>query len=201
MKLVKATVHYVTVGTLEFLMDDNGELFFMEMNTRIQVEHPVTEEVTGIDLIWEQIRLAAGEPLFLKQEQIRTEGHAIEVRVNAEDPWSLLPSPGRITGYHEPGGPGVRVDSAVHEHAFVQPYYDSLTGKLIVHGKNRDHAIRRMLGALDEFIVEGIRTSIPLQRELINSDAFRDVDFYVRFIDEWLEARKNGQPMGGPKTA
>ncbi|MFT7518678.1 MAG: acetyl-CoA carboxylase biotin carboxylase subunit [Kiritimatiellia bacterium] len=195
------SVRYQTVATVEFLVE-GSEFYFLEVNPRIQVEHPVTEEVTGIDLVWEQIRLAAGEPLFIRQDRVRPRGHAIEVRINAEDPWTFMPSPGRITGYHEPGGPGVRVDSAVHEHAIVQPYYDSLTGKLIVHGKNRDHAIRRMLGALDEFIVEGIKTTIPLQRELINSDEFRDCEFYVRFVDDWLEARRNAMDdTGGPRTA
>ncbi len=189
------SVGYRTVGTVEFLVEGN-EFFFLEVNPRIQVEHPVTEEVTGIDLIQEQIRLAAGEPLFIRQDRVHPRGHAIEVRVNAEDPWTFLPSPGRITGYHEPGGPGVRVDSAVHEHAMVQPYYDSLMGKLIVHGRNRDHAIRRMLGALDEFIVEGVRTTLPLQRELLRSEAFRDATMYVRFVDEWLEARRRAQEEG-----
>ena len=183
------SVKYQTVGTVEFLVEGN-EFFFLEVNPRIQVEHPVTEEVTGVDLIQEQIRLAAGEPLFIRQDWVRPRGHAIEIRVNAEDPWTFMPSPGRITGYHEPGGPGVRVDSAVHEHAMVQPYYDSLTGKLIVHGRNRDHAIRRMLGALDEFIVEGIKTTIPLQRELLETEEFRDGKMYVRFVDDWLKARE-----------
>jgi acetyl-CoA carboxylase biotin carboxylase subunit len=195
------TVKYQTVATVEYLVEGN-EFFFLEVNPRIQVEHPVTEAVTGVDLIQEQIRLAAGEPMFIRQDRVRPRGHAIEVRVNAEDPWTFMPSPGMITGYHEPGGPGVRVDSAVHEHAMVQPYYDSLIGKLIVHGNNRDHAIRRMLGALDEFIVEGVKTTIPLQRELLRSDAFRDCEFYVRFIDDWLEARRKAMAAEeGPKTA
>lgn len=194
------SVKYRTVATVEFLVEGD-EFFFLEVNPRIQVEHPVTEEVTGIDLVQEQIRLASGEPLFIRQDRVRPRGHAIEIRVNAEDPWTFLPSPGRITGYHEPGGPGVRVDSAVHEHAMVQPYYDSLIGKLIVHGKNRDHAIRRMLGALDEFIVEGVKTTIPLQRELLRSEAFRDSEMYVRFIDEWLKARKDAENEREPEPA
>lgn len=180
------SVHYQTVGTVEFLVEGE-EFFFLEVNPRIQVEHPVTEEVSGIDLIEEQIRLAAGEGLSYTQEQVKPKGHAIEIRVNAEDPWNFLPWPGQITGYHEPGGPGVRVDSAVHEHAFVQPYYDSLAGKLIVYGKDRNHAIRKMLGAMDEFIVEGIRTTMPLQRKLLETDAFKDGSMYVRFVDEWVK--------------
>ena len=182
------TVHYQTVATVEFLVEGE-EFFFLEVNPRIQVEHPVTEEVTGVDLIQEQIRLAAGEDLSIRQDQVSPRGHAIEVRVNAEDPWTFLPSPGRITGYHEPGGPGVRVDSAIHEHAMVQPYYDSLTAKLIVHGRDREHALIRMIGAIDEFIVEGIKTTLPLQKALLQTDEFRDVTFYTRFVDDWLTTR------------
>ncbi len=181
-------VKYQTVATVEFLVEGE-EFFFLEVNPRIQVEHPVTEEVTGVDLIQEQIRLAAGEDLSIEQSQVSLRGHAIEVRVNAEDPWTFLPSPGRITGYHEPGGPGVRVDSAIHEHAMVQPYYDSLTAKLIVHGRDREHALIRMLGAIDEFIVEGVKTTLPLQKVLLQSDEFRDATFYTRFVDEWLTTR------------
>ncbi|MFT4628344.1 MAG: acetyl-CoA carboxylase biotin carboxylase subunit [Myxococcota bacterium] len=178
-------VGYQTVATVEFLVEDDA-FYFLEVNPRIQVEHPVTEAVTGVDLIQEQIHLAAGTGLRLRQEDITTSGHAIEVRVNAEDPWTFLPSPGPVTGYHEPGGPGVRVDSAIHEHAMVQPYYDSLTAKLIVHGKDREHALRRMLGALEEFIVEGIRTTLPLQRALLKTPEFRDVTFWTRFVDGWV---------------
>jgi acetyl-CoA carboxylase, biotin carboxylase subunit len=189
------SVGYRTVGTCEFLVDGD-EFFFMEVNPRIQVEHCVTEEVTGIDLIQEQIKLAAGEKLSFKQSELRIEGHAIEIRVNAEDPYTFVPSPGRITGYHEPGGPGVRVDSAVHEHAMVQPYYDSLVAKLIVKGKDREHAIRRMLWAMDEFVVEGIKTTIPLQRELIASEAFRTMRVNTRYIDSWLKERAEAAAKG-----
>lgn len=181
-------VHYNTVGTCEFLVDGN-EFFFLEVNPRIQVEHTVTEEVTGIDLIQEQIALAADQGLSFRQSDVRISGHAIEIRVNAEDPYTFLPSPGRITGYHEPGGPGVRVDSAVHEHAMVQPYYDSLVAKLIVRGRDRDHAIARMAWAMDEFVVEGIKTTLPLQRELLQTEAFRKATFNTRFIDQWLKER------------
>ena len=179
------TVNYQTVATVEFLVEGE-EFFFLEVNPRIQVEHPVTEEVMGLDLIREQIRLAAGLPLSVKQEDLVPRGHAIEVRVNAEHPETFLPSPGLVTGYHEPGGPGVRVDSAIHEHAVVQPYYDSLTAKLIVHGRDREHALKRMLGAIDEFIVEGIHTTLPLQRDLLQSDEFRDATFWTRFVDQWV---------------
>jgi acetyl-CoA carboxylase biotin carboxylase subunit len=187
-ELVRST-GYRTVGTCEFLVDGD-EFFFLEVNPRIQVEHPVTEEVTGIDLIQEQIKLAAGEPLSFRQSELQIRGHAIEVRVNAEDPWTFLPSPGRITGYHEPGGPGVRIDSAVHEQATVQPHYDSLVAKLIVWGTDRDHAIRRMRWALDEFVVEGIKTTLPLQRLLIEGEAFRGARMHTRYIDQWLKERR-----------
>jgi acetyl-CoA carboxylase biotin carboxylase subunit len=182
------SVGYQTVGTAEFLVQD-GEFFFLEVNPRIQVEHPVTEQVTRFDLVEEQIKLAAGEPLSVRQSEVRIEGHAIEVRVNAEDPWKQLPSPGRVTGYHEPGGPGIRVDSAIHEHAVVQPYYDSLTAKLIAWGRDRDHAITRLLRAMDEFIVEGIQTSLPLQRELVDGEDFRNMRVDTRYVDRWLAER------------
>ena len=184
-----ASTGYVTVGTCEFLVEGD-EFFFLEVNPRIQVEHPVTEMVTGIDLVQLQIRLAAGEPMPFAQSEVRLRGHAIEVRVNAEDPWTFRPSPGRITGYHAPGGPGVRVDSAVHEGAMVQPYYDSLVAKLIVHASDREAAIRKVLGAMQEYVVAGSSTSLPLQEELIGRDnAFRDVRFHTRYIDEWLKQR------------
>jgi acetyl-CoA carboxylase biotin carboxylase subunit len=178
-------VKYQTVATAEFLVDGE-DFFFLEVNPRIQVEHPVTEEITGVDLIQLQIRLAAGEGLGMTQADVKQEGHAIEIRVNAEDPRSFLPSPGLVTGYHEPGGPGVRVDSAIHEQAMVQPYYDSLTAKLIVRGRDRAHAKRKMLWAMDEMVVEGIRTTIPLQRALLLTPEFDDVTFYTRFVDEFI---------------
>jgi len=171
---------------VEFLVEGE-EFFFLEVNPRIQVEHPVTEEVTGVDLIREQIRLAAGLPLSLAQSDVRIQGHAIEVRVNAEDPRTFLPSPGLVTGYHEPGGPGVRVDSAIHEQAMVQPYYDSLAAKLIVKGRDREQARRRMIGAIDEFIVEGIRTTLPLQRDLLESEEFQSLTYWTQFVDAWVK--------------
>jgi len=183
-----ASTGYVTVGTCEFLVEGD-EFFFLEVNPRIQVEHPVTEMVTGIDLVQLQIRLAAGERMPFEQSEVRLRGHSIEVRVNAEDPWKLTPSPGTIKGYHAPGGPGVRVDSAVHEGAMVQPHYDSLVAKLIVHAPTRELAIRKLLGAMDEYVVEGIRTSLPLQKQLLDDPVFREVRFHTRYIDEWLRNR------------
>jgi len=187
---VRLTRHtrYQTVGTCEFLVEGD-EFWFLEVNPRIQVEHPVTEQVTGVDLVQLQIRLAAGQALPMTQDQVSIRGHAIEVRVNAEDPWTFMPSPGKVTGYHAQGGLGVRIDSAIHEGAIIQPFYDSLVAKLIVTASDRSAAIRRMGWALDEFVVEGIRTTLPLQRALLADDAFRDIGFHTRFIDQWLAAR------------
>jgi acetyl-CoA carboxylase biotin carboxylase subunit len=179
-------VDYQSLATVEFLVEDDG-FYFLEVNPRIQVEHPVTEEVSGLDLVELQIRLAAGEGLPLRQEDVRIEGHAMEVRVNAEDPTNFLPSPGMVTGYHEPGGPGVRVDSSIHEQAMVQPHYDSLTAKLIVFGRDREHARQRMLGAIDEFIVEGIRTTLPLQRALLTTPEFMDCTYWTQFVDQYVK--------------
>ncbi len=187
-QLVKST-GYTTVGTCEFLVQGD-EFFFLEVNPRIQVEHPVTEQVTGVDLVQLQIRLAAGEPLPMRQDEVVVRGHSIEVRVNAEDPWTFRPSPGRITGYHAPGGPGVRIDAAVHEQAVVQPYYDSLVAKLIVTAPDRERAIARLRWAMDEFVVEGIATTLPLQRLLVADPCFAAVDFHTRTIDQWLAGRE-----------
>ncbi|MGB0639883.1 MAG: acetyl-CoA carboxylase biotin carboxylase subunit [Myxococcota bacterium] len=179
---------YQTVGTCEFLVQDD-EFFFLEVNPRIQVEHPVTEQVTGVDLVQLQIRLAAGEKMPMTQDEVHLSSHSIEVRVNAEDPWTFLPSPGLIEGYHAPGGPGIRIDSAVHEQAMVQPYYDSLVAKLIVTAKDRETAIKRMLWAMDEFVIEGIRTTLPLQRTLISGEAFGQGKFHTRYVDNWLKEK------------
>jgi acetyl-CoA carboxylase, biotin carboxylase subunit len=184
-----ASTGYYTVGTCEFLVEGE-EFFFLEVNPRIQVEHPVTEQVTGVDLVQLQIRLAAGERMPLRQEDVRIEGHSIEIRVNAEDPETFLPSPGLITGYHAPGGPGIRIDSAVHEQATVQPWYDSLVAKLIVTAPTREAAIRRALGAMREYVVRGIRTTLPLQIELVGDPDFAAVRFHTRSIDERLAARR-----------
>ena len=158
-------IQYLGVGTVEFLFEDD-KFYFIEMNTRIQVEHPVTEMITGIDLIFEQIRVAAGAPLTLKQEDIEFRGHSIECRINAENPVSFRPSPGKILHYHAPGGLGVRIDSAVYQGYTIPPYYDSLVGKLIVHGKTRPEALMRLKRALDEVVVDGIETTLPLFRAL-----------------------------------
>jgi acetyl-CoA carboxylase biotin carboxylase subunit len=161
------------VGTVEFLLEKNGNFYFIEMNTRIQVEHPVTEMVTGIDLIKAQIRMAAGEPLTIKQDEVTLSGWAIECRINAEDPTNgFSPCPGRIHVFHEPGGPGVRVDTHVFAGYDVPPFYDSLLAKLIVTGQTRQEAIRVMQRALDEFLVEPLRTTIPLHKQIFSDPAF-----------------------------
>ncbi len=183
-----ADTNYISVGTVEFLVEGE-EFFFLEVNPRIQVEHPVTEAVTNVDLVQLQIVLAAGEGLPFAQSDIQVQGHAIELRINAEHPRTFLPSPGRITGFHLAGGPGIRIDSAVHEQAMVQPYYDSLVAKLIVRAKDRPSAIRRAQRALAECVVEGIHTCLPLHRDLLASDEFRDLKFHTRFLEDWLEAR------------
>lgn len=177
------SVNYSNAGTVEFLLDKDGNFYFMEMNTRIQVEHPVTELVTGVDLIKEQIRIAAGEKLTLKQSDVVVRGHAIECRINAEDPEkNFMPSPGKITLYHLPGGPGVRVDSAVYQEYVIPPYYDSMIAKLIVWDENREAAINRMLRALDEFEIEGVKTTIPFQITVLNNPYFRKGEVFTNFI-------------------
>jgi len=180
------SVKYENVGTVEFLVDRNRNFYFMEMNTRIQVEHPVTEMVTGVDLIQEQIRSAAGEKLTLKQSDIRIESHSIECRINAEDPVTFTPSPGLITALHVPGGFGVRNDSFVYDQYRVVPFYDSMIGKLIVHAKDRTAAIAKMRQALDEYVVEGIRTNIPLHRRVMATEAFANADYDTNFLEEFL---------------
>lgn len=181
-----AAVNYENVGTVEFLVDRDRNFYFMEMNTRIQVEHPVTEMVTGIDLIQEQIRAAAGEKLTLKQSDIQIHSHSIECRINAEDPITFAPSPGLITALHVPGGFGVRNDSFVYDQYRVVPYYDSMIGKLIVHAKDRDSAIMKMRQALDEYVVEGIKTNIPLHKRVMATDAFAHADYDTNFLEEFL---------------
>jgi acetyl-CoA carboxylase, biotin carboxylase subunit len=176
-------VNYVNAGTIEFLYQD-GEFYFMEMNTRIQVEHPVTEQVTRIDLVKEQIRVAAGEPLSVPVD-LRLEGHAIEFRINAEDPVTFAPNPGKIREFHLPGGPGVRVDTAVYRDYVVPPHYDSLIAKLIVTGKDRPEAIARGRRALEQFVIEGVKTSIPLHRAILNDDRFIRGDFSTRFMEQF----------------
>jgi acetyl-CoA carboxylase biotin carboxylase subunit len=182
-----AAVQYENVGTVEFLVDNRDKKFyFMEMNTRIQVEHPVTEMVTGIDLIKEQILSAAGKPLRIKQSDVQIRSHAIECRINAEDPERFAPSPGKITGLHVPGGFGVRIDSFVYDQYKVVPFYDSMIGKLIVHAPTRNEAIVKMRQALDEFVVEGIKTNIPFQKKILASKKFKDGDYDTHFLEEFL---------------
>lgn len=179
-------VNYTSVGTMEFLLDAKGDFFFMEMNTRVQVEHPVTEMVTGVDIIKEQIRSAAGIPLRYTQDDIKIQGHSIECRINAEHPFKFTPSPGKIDGYHPPGGLGVRVDSFVYDQYTVQPHYDSMIAKLIVHADSRDEAIRRMARALDEYIIGGIKTSIAFHAKVMNSKEFIEGDVDTGFIDRMV---------------
>ncbi|HEV8629856.1 MAG TPA: acetyl-CoA carboxylase biotin carboxylase subunit [Thermoanaerobaculia bacterium] len=182
-------VGYQNAGTIEFLLDEDGRFYFMEMNTRIQVEHPVTEAVTGIDLVKTQIRVAAGEPLEIPSG-LKPRGHAIECRVNAEDPETFRPSPGRLTTFHLPGGPGVRVDTHGYEDYVIPPHYDSLVAKVITHGRDREEARVRMLRALDFFVIEGIRTSIPLHQEVLQDAEFRAGRLTTRFLPAFLERRK-----------
>jgi acetyl-CoA carboxylase biotin carboxylase subunit len=176
---------YESAGTVEFLLDRDGSFYFIEMNTRIQVEHPVTEMVTGVDLVREQLRVASGEPLSIRQEEVTLRGAAIEVRVNAEDPErAFLPSPGEITALELPAGPGVRVDTAAYAGYHVPPFYDSLIAKLIVWGEDRDEAIARTRRGLEEFRVEGIATTIPFQLDLLADEAVRAGDVHVEFLEQ-----------------
>jgi acetyl-CoA carboxylase biotin carboxylase subunit len=179
---------YRGAGTMEFLYED-GKFYFIEMNTRLQVEHPVTEAVTGIDLVREQIRVAAGLPLSVTQEQIRFEGHAIECRINAEDPVTFAPSPGRVTDFHAPGGLHVRVDSALYDGYRIPPYYDSLIAKLIVYGANRNDALMRLRRALEEFVIHGPKTTIPLQQAIIEDPDFIDGNYTIKWLERWLASR------------
>ena len=181
-------VGYENAGTIEFLLDEDGRFYFMEMNTRIQVEHPVTEMVSGVDLVKLQLKVAAGEPLGIPSG-LRARGHAIECRVNAEDPESFRPSPGKLTTFHVPGGPGVRVDTHGYEDYVVPPHYDSLVAKVITHGRDREEATARMLRALDFFVVEGIKTSIPLHKQILQDPEFRAGRLTTRFLPAFLERR------------
>ena len=182
-------IGYHGAGTFEFLFE-NGEFYFIEMNTRVQVEHPVTELVTGIDIVQQQIRIAAGEKLPFTQRQIGLRGHAIECRINAEDPVKFVPSPGRITLWHAPGGPGVRVDSHVYTNYFVPPNYDSMIGKIICHGDTREQAMARMRIALMETVVEGIQTNIPLHRELMVDSKFMEGGTTIHYLEQWMSQHK-----------
>jgi acetyl-CoA carboxylase, biotin carboxylase subunit len=183
---------YLGVGTIEFLYED-GEFYFIEMNTRIQVEHPVTESITDIDLVLEQIRIAAGGDLPAKQDEVAIIGHAIECRINAENPQTFRPSPGRINQFHPPGGLGVRIDSAVYQGYVIPPYYDSLVGKLIVHGKTRQECLMRLRRALDEMVVDGIETTLPLFRALVREKSIIDGDYHIHWLEQYLA----GEPPVG----
>ena len=178
-------IKYLGVGTVEFLYED-GQFYFIEMNTRIQVEHPVTEMITDLDLIFEQIRAAAGNEFTLKQSDIEFRGHAIECRINAENPVSFRPSPGKILHYHPPGGLGVRIDSAVYQGYSIPPYYDSLVGKLIVHGKTRTECLMRLKRALDEVVVDGIETTLPLFRALVREKDIIDGNYHIHWLEQFL---------------
>jgi acetyl-CoA carboxylase, biotin carboxylase subunit len=180
-------LQYVGAGTVEFLYED-GNFYFIEMNTRIQVEHPVTEMVTGIDLVNEQIRIAAGSPLSVSQQEVVIDGHAIECRINAEHPSTFRPSPGLIKHYHPPGGLGVRVDSAVYQGYSIPPHYDSLVGKLIVHGRTRNECLMRLRRALDEFVVDGIETTLPLFRTLVRNADIQNGDYDIHWLEKFLAA-------------
>ncbi len=182
-----ARIGYAGAGTIEFLYED-GQFYFIEMNTRLQVEHPVTEAIYGVDLVREQIRVAAGERMSFVQDEIVPRGHAIEVRINAEKLPSFAPSPGRITQYHAPGGLGVRIDSALYDGYRIPPYYNSLIGKLIVHGQDRPEALARLERALGELIVDGVDTTVPLFHALLREEAIRTGEYTIHWLEEWLSA-------------
>jgi biotin carboxylase len=188
-------VGYSNVGTLEFLVDERKNFYFMEMNTRVQVEHPVTEEVTGIDIIRDQILIACGDRLPYRQSSIQFRGHAMECRINAEDPVNHKPSPGKITTWHAPGGPGVRIDTAAYAEYVIPPYYDSLIAKLIVHGSTRDEAIRRMERALDMFVLEGVKSTIPLHQQILRNPEFRKGDIYTKLLEHMQDRRARAVEM------
>ncbi len=194
-KLAKAA-RYENAGTVEFLLDHDGDFYFMEMNTRIQVEHPVTEMTTGVDLVKLQIRVAAGEPMTVPSG-LTARGHAIECRINAENPERFSPSPGRIETFHPPGGPGIRVDTHVYEGYDVPPHYDSLVAKLIAHGRDRQEAIARMERALDFFVIEGVETSIPLHQRIMKDARFRSGHLSTRFMERFLKAGANLSAASG----
>jgi len=182
---IARSVKYRNAGTIEFLMDENSKYYFMEMNTRIQVEHPVTEMVTGIDLVKEQIRVAAGLPLSFTQQDIRIKGHSIECRINAEDPEKFTPSPGTITAFNPPGGLGVRVETAAYTQYVIPPYYDSMIAKLVVHAETRADAIMRMQRSLNEFIIEGVKTTIPMHKKILDDPDFQKGDISTKFMERY----------------
>ncbi|MBA4046027.1 MAG: acetyl-CoA carboxylase biotin carboxylase subunit, partial [Erythrobacter sp.] len=180
---------YRGAGTIEFLWE-NGEFYFIEMNTRLQVEHPVTEAITGLDLVREQIRIAEGRPLSVTQEDIEFKGHAIECRINAEDPFNFAPSPGLVSYFHAAGGMHVRVDSGLYAGYRIPPYYDSMIAKLIVYGRTREGCIMRLRRALEEMVVEGVKTNIPLHQELLRQTDVLNGDYSIKWLEKWLEERE-----------
>ena len=182
---------YLGAGTIEFLYE-NGEFYFIEMNTRLQVEHPVTEAIYGVDLVREQIQIAYGQKLSFTQDDLTSDGHAIECRINAENPMTFAPSPGAVTGFHAPGGLGVRMDSALYAGYRIPPYYDSLVGKLIVHGRSRNECLMRLRRALNEMVVDGIETTTPLFERLLNSPDFVNGDYHIHWLERWLAEQKSG---------
>ena len=184
-----AAMSYRGAGTIEFLYED-GEFYFIEMNTRLQVEHPVTEMISGIDLVREQIRIASGQGMSCRQEEVRLHGHAIECRINAEDPQTFAPSPGTVKNYVAPGGMHVRVDSGLYTGYRVPPYYDSLVGKLIVYGSTRERCIMRLRRALEEFLVEGMKTTIPLHQQIVRDEQFLRGDYSIKWLEKWLEEQQ-----------
>jgi acetyl-CoA carboxylase biotin carboxylase subunit len=184
-----ANMGYRGAGTIEFLYEDGG-FYFIEMNTRLQVEHPVTEMVTGIDLVREQILIADGQPLSVTQDQVEIHGHAIECRINAEHPETFAPSPGRVTNYHAAGGMHVRVDSGLYSGYSIPPYYDSMVAKLIVYGSNREKCIMRLRRALEEMVIEGVDSTIPLHQALLDDPEFLAGDYTIKWLEEWLESNK-----------
>ena len=180
-----ADMGYRGAGTIEFLWE-GGEFYFIEMNTRLQVEHPVTEAITGIDLVREQIRIADGRPLSVTQDEIVFSGHAIECRINAEDPFTFAPSPGLVTAYHAAGGMHVRVDSGLYAGYRIPPYYDSMIAKLIVYGRTREGCVMRLKRALQEMVIEGVKTSIPLHQRLLDDAVFLNGDYSIKYLEQWL---------------
>lgn len=196
---VAGAVNYWNAGTIEFLVDRHGRFYFLEMNTRIQVEHPVTEMITGLDLVYMQIRIAAGRELGIKQEDVEIRGHSIECRINAEDPSNFMPSPGRVTAFHTPSGPGVRVDTAVYAEGVISPYYDSMIAKVIVYSPNRKAAISRMRRALEMMIVEGIKTNIPLHHKILQDEDFIHGNYDTNFMTRYdLRPRSRSASISEP---
>ena len=185
-----AKIGYCNAGTLEFLYE-NGKFYFMEMNTRLQVEHPITEAVTGIDIVKEQIRIAAGAQLGYTQDDIKFNGHAIECRINAEDPETFVPCAGKIDEWHAPGGLGVRVDSEIYSGYSIPPYYDSMIAKLIVHAGTRNAALMRLRRALEEFVIMGVKTTIPLHQEIISQPEYLDGQYDIHWLEHFMKTRKN----------